>query len=798
VRRQLAADGLVTEYVHDARGSLVSVAYPSGLLFALGYDAHGRLVSIHESGVLARSFEYNSRHEVVAETDARGARATFTHDGMGRPVTRIDALGRATRVSYDRLGRAGSVRFPDGGALQRVHDARGNIIRETDALGQVTAMEYAGMGVLSRLVQPDGGQWTLSYTRQERLASIQNPRGESHVFSYDEAGRIVEEKTFDGRVTSFGYSGANRLARVEYPDGSSREFSHDRVGRLASEEASDGSVVAYQRDRLGRLVGAILDENGERRTTLFERDRLGRVVVERQEDRAIRYAYDTLGRRIEREMPDGTRTRYGYDAGDALVSVDQDGHRVVLERDALGREIRRGDIEGRLSIHSSYDAMDRLIDQRATAPSPGDGVPEALVQRQWQYDRIGRAIRIDDARWGSTTYRYDRADHLAEALRGVHREVFAYDRAGGLVSALAGLGSAQGSWEAAPGSLIARTETAKYTYDKRGRRTVKLALGGAPEGAATEYTWDVRDRLRAVKLPDGTRVVMTYDALGRRIRKAIFAAGSTPTPRRVTDFVWDGSTIAADLDSERGARGFVHRPGSFVPLLQVERGTVFTYVNDHLGMPRELLRPGGEVAWSATHGAWGNVVEARAPRPAGSGERADMESPFRLLGQYADDETGLCSTRYRYFDPEIGRWLSPDPIGIEGGMDLFGFNGSPTVDVDPLGLMPMPEPVDETETVSGRPVRARDVTTQWDSFLGPGPHTNTHPRTGAPDPDRIASADGTRSIRYGNHESGSPSNLHHYHEETWSPNPATGGTHVDNTIRRIQNPPPPRTGRPHT
>jgi RHS repeat-associated protein len=63
-----------------------------------------------------------------------------------------------------------------------------------------------------------------------------------------------------------------------------------------------------------------------------------------------------------------------------------------------------------------------------------------------------------------------------------------------------------------------------------------------------------------------------------------------------------------------------------------------------------------------------------------------VSSPFRLLGQYEDEETGLCSTRFRYFDPEVGRWCSPDPLGITGGRDLFGFDGSPTHETDPLGL----------------------------------------------------------------------------------------------------------------
>jgi RHS repeat-associated protein len=150
--------------------------------------------------------------------------------------------------------------------------------------------------------------------------------------------------------------------------------------------------------------------------------------------------------------------------------------------------------------------------------------------------------------------------------------------------------------------------------------------------------------------------------------------------------VWDGGALAADIDSERGVRCFVHEPGTLVPLFQQERGEVFTYVNDHLGMPKELIDLAGRVAWAAAHSAWGRVVETHADRSSELSRGRKVESPFRLLGQVADEETGLCWTRFRCFDPEVGRWCSPDPLGWVGGSNLFGFDGVPTADVDPLGL----------------------------------------------------------------------------------------------------------------
>jgi RHS repeat-associated protein len=149
-----------------------------------------------------------------------------------------------------------------------------------------------------------------------------------------------------------------------------------------------------------------------------------------------------------------------------------------------------------------------------------------------------------------------------------------------------------------------------------------------------------------------------------------------------TTYVWDGDVLAFEDRGARGTRGFVHEPGTFVPMLQLEGGRVYAYVNDHLGAPRELIDQEGRVAWSVVCSAWGAVREVwRDPTAV-----AQVESPFRLLGHLCDDETGLFYTRYRYFDPSTARWMSPDPLGYWGGLNLQAFDGSPTTDVDPFGL----------------------------------------------------------------------------------------------------------------
>ena len=760
-------DRLPVRYEHDARGLLMQASYPTNLRYALSYDEIGRLRSVREEDRLVQELVYDTRHNVIEERDARGTRTAYTYDLVGRAISRTDALGRLTAIEYDRLGRPLEVRRPDGTKGRSAYDSLGNPIRTTDALGQVTEMEYAGTGVLARLTQPDGRVWAFKYSAEEKLRRITNPRGEEYEFTYDTAGRVRDEATFDGRTLRYGYSAAGRLARIDYPDGSFRAFSHDAHGNVLEEESTDGPIH-FQRDRMGRVLGAVVEQDGQRVLTLFQRDRIGRVIAETQGERTLRYEHDARGRRTARVMPDGATTRYDYDALDQLISVDHDGHKLVLQRDVLGRETARGDADGRVSIQSGYDAMDRLVEQRVAVPQPGGGAPSVAVERRWRYDALGRVSRLDDARWGTTAYRYDAVGQLVEAHRRGHREVFEYDAAGSIKKMLGGLDTGQAEeqadkqpWEIATGNLLMQTESATYKYDVRGRRIAKQEAGRGGGGETTEYVWDCRDRLREVKLPSGSNVRFEYDAFSRRIRKEISAEA------RSVDFVWDGDVLAADIDSRRGARCFVHEPGTFVPLLQAEHGEVLSYVNDHLGMPKELIDRAGKVAWSASHSVWGRITEMRRDP-----EASRVDSPFRLLGQYVDDETGLCYTRFRYFDADVGRWCSPDPLGILGGRNVFGFDGSPTVSVDVLGLSCKVDSVIQ-ETLNGRSnflsahkLDADEALKAGEKFLGPN-----YKEIGKPGSGVFLSSDGTRRFRIdnGSLEGGHPPFVSHVHLEVVVP-----------------------------
>jgi RHS repeat-associated protein len=110
---------------------------------------------------------------------------------------------------------------------------------------------------------------------------------------------------------------------------------------------------------------------------------------------------------------------------------------------------------------------------------------------------------------------------------------------------------------------------------------------------------------------------------------------------------------------------------------------VYYFHNDHLGTPQVLTNDSQAIAWKAVYTPFGQAVTSIQT----------VENPFRFPGQYYDQETGLHYNYFRYYDPTTGRYVTPDPIGLEGGINLFVYvAGNPLRWVDPFGLQTSPVP----------------------------------------------------------------------------------------------------------
>jgi RHS repeat-associated protein len=140
--------------------------------------------------------------------------------------------------------------------------------------------------------------------------------------------------------------------------------------------------------------------------------------------------------------------------------------------------------------------------------------------------------------------------------------------------------------------------------------------------------------------------------------------------------VWDGNDLVHEVVDGAPLVTWEMEPGSFAPLAKVEGEKRYGVVTDHLGTPRVLVDDVGELAWKAQLDVYGVA-------------RVEVEKtscPWRWPGQYEDEETGLYYNRFRYYDPETGRYISQDPIRLKGGLDIYAYVSDPLSLLDPLGL----------------------------------------------------------------------------------------------------------------
>uniref|UniRef100_UPI003218FE7E RHS repeat-associated core domain-containing protein n=1 Tax=Phocaeicola dorei TaxID=357276 RepID=UPI003218FE7E len=199
------------------------------------------------------------------------------------------------------------------------------------------------------------------------------------------------------------------------------------------------------------------------------------------------------------------------------------------------------------------------------------------------------------------------------------------------------------------------------------------------------YEWTSGGMLRRVVRPDGRSVEFRYDALGRRTAKQYLG--------KVTRWVWDGNTplhewVAAVTDNDgreevscpdgNSLTTWVFEEGTFVPAAKIRGDRQCSIVSDYMGTPVQMYDSEGNKIWDCTLDIYGKVADFR-------GESLH-DCPFRFQGQYEDIETGLYYNRFRYYDPSVGLYISQDPIGLQGSMQLYAYVHTPNSWIDSLGL----------------------------------------------------------------------------------------------------------------
>jgi RHS repeat-associated protein len=697
---RLDAAGKGWRWEYDRRGNLLRAVDPLGAERRFRHDHRGNLLSVEDARGYVLRCTYTERGELTGLVDRRGGVTRVTLDERGEVTVSVDALGGETRIERDACGRPVAVRRPDGSWLRAAYDPEGNVVLQEDALGNVTRYRYGGMNKLTERIDPEGFSVTCAYDCEEALVGLTNELGEAYRIELDKAGRVVKERGFDGRTRELRYDVADRCIEVVSGQQKRLKLERDALGRVVKQVVPRkpvlgdplpaGHVHEYAYDASGGIVRAKNDA-GE---VSFRRDALGRALEERWGGEMIASEYDEEGLRRARRTSLGQETAYTFDAeGDILgVMFGRDPRWMDFSPESLAKG---GPVRAPWEAQFARDALGSEVERR---------MPGEVVSR-WARDSVGRPavhrVSRGEAQVLGTGYRYRSLEQLAGLIDTQRGPTwFSHDGRSYLVAAMGPDGSVEHRAADAVGNIYKSSERGDRVYGAGGRlvsvrlesvRLESVELGSVGLGSAVEvryehdadgqiiakvlpaggrwsYAWDHAGQLEAVVRPDGQRVTFVYDGLGRRVEKAFGG--------RVTRYVWDGDVLVHELREGEALITWEFEPGGFALLAKVEGKQRFGAVTDHLGTPLVLFDEAGEVAWRGELDLFG-VAQVTVARTI---------CPWRWPGQYEDEETGLYYNRFRYYDPETGRYLSQDPLGLGGGLAAYGYAPDPWMFIDPLGL----------------------------------------------------------------------------------------------------------------
>lgn len=675
----LSSDGdSQKEFSYDANGALAEAREWFGAgasdfsRLVIGHDPESKRVSAHIADASEQSLVSNEYLSPPHSTPEVHFDTTHCNE-LGQRVlqkTTTDRLGTQTVTTYDALGRIASIEHRNtlGSLLARCemrYDAVGNrVLERTMRLG--AADDQNGAYVTQRTFGP-----------MKRVESV-----------VEALGTPQETRT----VYIYGPTG--QLERTGKPSGCYLEYAYDGFGRLSLLSASDGTVgygYSYDENNQPIIIENLVTGSATRR----KYDAAGRVVFEQLENGLfVDRSYDGKGRCTKLELPDGTGVEYRYDAA-RLCSI----HRL----DASGQE-RYAHTYSRFSATGDVEEVDLV---------------GGLGRVSYERDAQGRRTAISSDYWSERIPEegYDAVGHITcidiTDPTGPYRMCFAYDGLGQLI-AENGVSVLSYSYDAlrnrrAKGLAeyeinrshqLLSTVSAQYRYDANGNRITKETDKGL-----VRYQYDALDRLMAVEEPARQRIEYLYDASHRRMAKTLFVwdtkAGcwSVESDQR---YLFDGRHEIGAADGNGALQqlrvlgpGIAAEVGAAVALeLQ---GIVYAPLHDHRGSLVCLVDMNSRrVVEYSRMTAFG---EEQLYNSAGESIPADLAcNPWRFSSKRCERETGLVFYGRRYYDPEIGRWMTKDPLGDVDGVNDYAFVcNSPENLVDAEGLFSL------------------DIS--WDSFL---------------------------------------------------------------------------------
>jgi RHS repeat-associated protein len=714
------------DYTLDGAGNRTRTAIkdPQGILHYTqqqAFDAFNQLATVESGEGNQQGFRYNAANELISQTDALKFATTHSYDAAGNLTTSKDAAGNITQYGYDGARRNTHIVDAEGKITVNQYNGFGELISKISADTGLTSYQYDKAGnliqkgklditryqydALNRLIFQSAHNATYTYDQGSyavgRLSSVSNPSS-SEQLSYDANGNITTHSQTIANAqftTEYHYDSKNRLVGMTYPGGRSISLSRNTLDQITAIHSNEQTLVENVQYLPFGPVKSATYGNGLQLVKTFDLDyRPIKLLTTSIEDKTLNYSARNNITNIDDIL--GISQNYSYSPMQRLISANES----TFGYDKIGNRTSKN-----TDVYSYADASHHLL-------SAGDIA--------YQYDAVGQVIQKGDMTFAYNTagqmanvifnrqavdYRYNHRNQRVMKVSSGNSTRYVYDLTGKLIAEIGTDNNVEVEYIYLNNMLLTviyKDASTDQTSDKikiddkqaqadgkwKPKTTQQAFKGGhqvAKGDSGATMTWQqtvaagtykVHARWKANKNRSKTA---SYHVNGQVITMDQTVSGKKW--RLLTKVVVEENgqitVVLKDTGGKVSADGIRIKRVKNARLASSESQIYFTHTN-HLGTPTKLTNADGAVVWQAEYSPFGlaNINNDV------NGDGNAITFNLRLPGQYFDAETGLHYNWHRYYDPQIGRYLQPDPIGLIDGPSLYGYaQQNPVNNFDPTG-----------------------------------------------------------------------------------------------------------------
>ena len=610
-------------------------------------------------------FTYDARGRVVTSTNPKGHVTRAFYDSGNSWMNTDSAVapgGRRSKLAYDSYGRAITATDPDNKIRRTQYDAMNRVTRSIGPLSDTTSYSYDDL--FPTQVRDAKGQ---SYgTAPNALGWADNdtdPNAQQRRSTYDKDGNLTSWTNRRGQRVTYTYDDLNQL-RSRTADGKTTTFYKDPAGRFVTTSNSE-STDTIRFDVLGRPTQQITVRGGRRYvldSTFDTRNLRTQLRMSAPWTRTIQYRYNAQMQLDTLIDLAGGRTRIAYDANRQASSITlPSGLGISVGYPSTGRPG---------SIRYSVAAVDDAFGQSYTY-GKRPWVTERMnayadTSRSYSYDNQGRLASFTDHRNTSPScaWNEDFGQQCSYGSRTPFRSAsYSYDKVGNPTHSGAQVGT---------GNRMTKFNGWNLEYDADGNVTRKYKRDGNGNITSDQrFHWNSLNQLDSLVIVGSCTVPFGYDGWGRKVRTGCRQSGYLRT------FLFDGDDVLMVLNESHAIESeYTAYPGTDRPHSVRRGGQTYYYMSDFPGNVIGLINSSNQVKARYGYGPFGELESLSD----------QVGNLLRYMGVYSE-QGGLQHFRNRWYDPDLQRFLSEDPIGLAGGINPYSFvNNSPSNYRDPYGL----------------------------------------------------------------------------------------------------------------